>query len=189
MADAKSISDHWATGDVYVRILEAMKAASLSPDTSTVEQLAPVDHFHARGLPDKLSARVGSIPACRSCLIRQSKCRFFAFGFIHLHRKDARDGGSGVLGVTVCFEGRQPAVGGDDVQASRHWADNAAGARRLHAQEEIRAAPSSAALGGRGTARALVEWETRTHSARSSLTLHPFQWKRRRSTGEDRRLW
>jgi SAM-dependent methyltransferase len=51
MADAKSISDHWATGDVYVRILEAMKAASLSPDTATVEQLAPVDHFHARGLP------------------------------------------------------------------------------------------------------------------------------------------
>jgi SAM-dependent methyltransferase len=47
----KSISDHWATGDVYARILEAMKAASLSPDTLTVEQLAPVDHFHARGLP------------------------------------------------------------------------------------------------------------------------------------------
>jgi len=28
-----------------------MKAASLSPDTVTVEQLAPVDHFHARGFP------------------------------------------------------------------------------------------------------------------------------------------
>ena len=51
MTDAKSISDHWATGDVYTRILEAMEAASLSPDTVTVEQLAPVDHFHARGFP------------------------------------------------------------------------------------------------------------------------------------------
>lgn len=51
MTDAKAISDHWATGDVYARIMEAMKAASLSPDTVTVEQLAPVDHFHARGLP------------------------------------------------------------------------------------------------------------------------------------------
>ena len=51
MTDAKSISDHWATGDVYARILEAMEAASLSPDTVTVEQLAPVDHFHARGFP------------------------------------------------------------------------------------------------------------------------------------------
>ena len=50
MTDAKAISDHWATGDVFARILEAMKAASLSPDTVTVEELAPVDHFHARGL-------------------------------------------------------------------------------------------------------------------------------------------
>jgi len=51
MTDAKAISDHWGTGDVYARIMEAMQAASLSPDTVTVEQLAPVDHFHARGLP------------------------------------------------------------------------------------------------------------------------------------------
>src|SRR5262245_58485663 len=50
MTDGKSISDHWATGDVYARILDAMKLASLSPETVTVEQLAPVDHFHARGL-------------------------------------------------------------------------------------------------------------------------------------------
>jgi len=51
MTDAKAISDHWGTGDVHARIMEAMQAASLSPDTVTVEQLAPVDHFHARGLP------------------------------------------------------------------------------------------------------------------------------------------
>jgi len=50
MADTKAISDHWGTGDVYARIVEAMKAASLSPDTVTVEELAPVDHFHAREL-------------------------------------------------------------------------------------------------------------------------------------------
>ena len=50
MSDAKAISEHWGTGDVYARIVAAMKAASLSPDTVTVEQLAPVDHFHARGL-------------------------------------------------------------------------------------------------------------------------------------------
>lgn len=51
MTDAKSISAHWGTGDVYARIMEAMEAASLSPSTVTVEQLAPVDHFHARGFP------------------------------------------------------------------------------------------------------------------------------------------
>jgi len=51
MTDAQSISDHWGTGDVFARIMKAMEAASISPDTVTVEQLAPVDHFHARGFP------------------------------------------------------------------------------------------------------------------------------------------
>ena len=51
MADTRSISDHWGTGDVFARILDAMKRAGIDPDTVTVEQLAPVDHFHARGFP------------------------------------------------------------------------------------------------------------------------------------------
>ncbi len=51
MADLKSISDHWGTGDVYARIVKAMEAASISPATVTMEQMAPVDHFHARGFP------------------------------------------------------------------------------------------------------------------------------------------
>ena len=49
MTNEQSISDHWGTGDVYSRIIEAMKAAGIDPETVTVEQLAPVDHFHARG--------------------------------------------------------------------------------------------------------------------------------------------
>jgi ubiquinone/menaquinone biosynthesis C-methylase UbiE len=65
MTDTTAIADHWGTGDVYARIVEAMRAASLSPDTVTVEQLAPVDHFHARGfqatveLADVLPIRAG----------------------------------------------------------------------------------------------------------------------------------
>ncbi|MBY5988427.1 methyltransferase domain-containing protein [Roseovarius atlanticus] len=51
MTNATSISDHWGKGDVYARILDTMKRAGLNPDTVTVEQLAPVDHFHARGFP------------------------------------------------------------------------------------------------------------------------------------------
>jgi SAM-dependent methyltransferase len=51
MINARSISDHWGTGDVYSRIIDAMKAAGIDPETVTVEQLAPVDHFHARGFP------------------------------------------------------------------------------------------------------------------------------------------
>lgn len=51
MTDARSISDHWATGDVYARVLQAMEAASIPPDSVTVKQMAAVDHFHARGFP------------------------------------------------------------------------------------------------------------------------------------------
>jgi len=51
MTDEQSISDHWGTGDVFERIMKAMEAASMSPDAVTVEQMAAVDHFHARGFP------------------------------------------------------------------------------------------------------------------------------------------
>lgn len=51
MSDTQSIADHWGTGDVFSRILEAMKAAGMDPEAVTIEQLAPVDHFHARGFP------------------------------------------------------------------------------------------------------------------------------------------
>lgn len=50
MSDPRSLSDHWASGDVYARILAAMQAAGLSPESATVETLAPVDHIHGRGL-------------------------------------------------------------------------------------------------------------------------------------------
>jgi SAM-dependent methyltransferase len=46
-----SIADHWGKGDVYGRILDALKQASKPLEGLTVEDLAPVDHFHARGLP------------------------------------------------------------------------------------------------------------------------------------------
>lgn len=51
MKGEKSISDHWGTGDVYARIIEAMRSAGIDPETVTIEQLAPVDHFHACGFP------------------------------------------------------------------------------------------------------------------------------------------
>jgi SAM-dependent methyltransferase len=51
MTGSQSISEHWGSGDVYARILKAMEAASVSLDAVTIEQLAPLDHFHARGFP------------------------------------------------------------------------------------------------------------------------------------------
>lgn len=61
----ESVSRQWGEGDVLGRILDAVRATGLSPDSLTVETLAPVDHFHARGfaatreLADLLPIRAG----------------------------------------------------------------------------------------------------------------------------------
>ena len=51
MADAKAIAAHWARGDVYASIVSALEKMSKPLTGLTVEDLAPVDHFHARGFP------------------------------------------------------------------------------------------------------------------------------------------
>lgn len=51
MAEVQAISDHWGKGDVFGRILEAMERAGIDPETVTIEELTPVDHFPARGFP------------------------------------------------------------------------------------------------------------------------------------------
>ncbi|MEK6594106.1 MAG: class I SAM-dependent methyltransferase [Pseudomonadota bacterium] len=65
MANKKTIADHWGKGDVYGLIVSALGKMSKSLDALTVEDLAPVDHFHARGLPatvelaDRLPIKAG----------------------------------------------------------------------------------------------------------------------------------
>ena len=65
MTSTKEIADHWGRGDVYGRIVAALQKLSKPLDGLTVEDLAPVDHFHARGLSatvelaDKLPIRAG----------------------------------------------------------------------------------------------------------------------------------
>lgn len=65
MADEKAIADHWARGDVFALIVSALNKASKPLDGLTVEDLAPVDHFHARGFPatvdlaDRLPIKAG----------------------------------------------------------------------------------------------------------------------------------
>jgi SAM-dependent methyltransferase len=51
MSAENTIADHWAKDDVYPLIVSALEKAGKSVDRLTVEDLAPVDHFHARGLP------------------------------------------------------------------------------------------------------------------------------------------
>lgn len=65
MSDAKAIAEHWGRGDVYALILAALKKMAKPLEGLTLEDLAPVDHFHARGLPatvelaDRLHIRAG----------------------------------------------------------------------------------------------------------------------------------
>jgi SAM-dependent methyltransferase len=65
MTDQKAIADHWGRGDVYALIVSALQKMSKPLDALTVEDLAPVDHFHARGFPatvelaDRLPIRAG----------------------------------------------------------------------------------------------------------------------------------
>jgi SAM-dependent methyltransferase len=65
MTDIQTIADHWGRGDVYGLIIAALEKTSKRLDQLTVEDLAPVDHFHARGFPatvelaDRLPIRAG----------------------------------------------------------------------------------------------------------------------------------
>ena len=47
----EAIADHWGKGDVYGLIVSALGKMSKPLEGLTIEDLAPVDHFHARCLP------------------------------------------------------------------------------------------------------------------------------------------
>jgi SAM-dependent methyltransferase len=50
MTNAQAIADHWGSGDPYGLIVSALNKMSKPLDSLTIEDLAPVDHFHARGI-------------------------------------------------------------------------------------------------------------------------------------------
>lgn len=51
MTEAQAIADHWGRGDVFGLIISALNRMAKPLDGLTVEDLAPVDHFHSRGFP------------------------------------------------------------------------------------------------------------------------------------------
>ena len=51
MSNENTISDHWGSGDVYSLIVSALEQTVKHLDSLTVDDLAPVDHLHARGFP------------------------------------------------------------------------------------------------------------------------------------------
>lgn len=50
MADEQRISGHYSSGKLMQRLRAALAAEGVDPERPTVEQLAPFDHFHGRGL-------------------------------------------------------------------------------------------------------------------------------------------
>jgi 2-polyprenyl-3-methyl-5-hydroxy-6-metoxy-1,4-benzoquinol methylase len=50
MADEQRVSSHYSSGALMARLRAALAAEGIDPDRPTVEQLAPFDHFHGRGL-------------------------------------------------------------------------------------------------------------------------------------------
>jgi SAM-dependent methyltransferase len=65
MEQQQAIADHWAKGDVYAQVVAALEKSGKPLSGLTVEDLAPVDHFHARGFPatvdlaDRLAIKPG----------------------------------------------------------------------------------------------------------------------------------
>lgn len=51
MPGSSAIADHWGQGDVFALIVAALDKAGKPLHALTIEDLAPADHFHARGLP------------------------------------------------------------------------------------------------------------------------------------------
>ena len=51
MMDEASLAEHWGKDDIYRRIVDALEASGKPLEALTIEDLAPVDHFHARGFP------------------------------------------------------------------------------------------------------------------------------------------
>lgn len=50
MNEKNAIAEHWGRGDVYGAIVAALEQMSKPLDELTLEDLAPVDHLHARGV-------------------------------------------------------------------------------------------------------------------------------------------
>ena len=50
MSDARTITDHYTSGDLLARLEARLREDGVDPSQPNVEALAPYDHFHGRGL-------------------------------------------------------------------------------------------------------------------------------------------
>lgn len=50
MADTAAVAGHYSSGTIWERLIEAMADDGVDPAAPTIEELAPYDQFHGRGL-------------------------------------------------------------------------------------------------------------------------------------------
>lgn len=83
---AQDVSQQWGEGDVLNRILDALEASGITAANASVEALAPLDHFHARGfhatreLADVLPVKAGDRLVDIGCGVG-GPARYFAHRF------------------------------------------------------------------------------------------------------------
>jgi len=65
MADETQVSQHYSSGTLLERLRDLLAAEGVDPDRPTVEQLAPFDQFHGRGLEatEQVANLVSASPA------------------------------------------------------------------------------------------------------------------------------
>jgi ubiquinone/menaquinone biosynthesis C-methylase UbiE len=73
MTSEQEIIDFWGVGNTWNRIQDAMSKAGLSLDNISIQDLAPIDHFHARGLPATIEL-ADRLPIARNHLILDIGC-------------------------------------------------------------------------------------------------------------------
>ena len=72
MTNEGSVSGFWETGNTLERIRDALEKAGLSLDRVTIQDLAPVDHLHARGLPATVDL-ANRLLIERGCVFRRKR--------------------------------------------------------------------------------------------------------------------
>lgn len=87
-----AIADHWGKRDIYNLIVSVLKDMSKPLDSLRLEDLAPVDHFHARGLSatvdlaDRLPIRAGQWLLDIGCGVPQTTMKLLS-GLVHIQRR------------------------------------------------------------------------------------------------------
>ena len=100
MSAGKTIASHWSKGDVYSRILSELEKASKPLDSLTIEDLAPVDHFHARGFPATIEL-ADKLPIKRGHHILDIGCGLGGPARYLAHRFDCKVSGVDITGPFI----------------------------------------------------------------------------------------